>query len=126
MVPLGDFLIAVSIGSAACTQQACHSTSAGFLLLRGPWLRLSLASKGFGQPRHRRRDGLARVSAEPDQQSGSWRCCGVQSAHGANDDALVARRAFDCHVREASPEVCDEMHSLVRRIDRHLVAEPLP
>jgi hypothetical protein len=35
---------------------------------------------------------------------------------------MVASRAFDRDVRETSPEVCDEMHSLVRRIDRHLVA----
>jgi phosphoenolpyruvate carboxylase len=38
---------------------------------------------------------------------------------------VVARRAFDCDIRETSPQPGDEMHSLVRWIDRHLVSQPM-
>src|SRR5262249_32312292 len=34
----------------------------------------------------------------------------------------LASRTFDRDIRETSPEVCDEMHSLVRRIDGGRVA----
>jgi hypothetical protein len=82
------------------------------------------ASNGFCQSGNRRNDHLARVSAKAEDQRGSRRRRNVQTAHRANDDAVVARGAFDRDIRKTCPQVCDEMHSLIWRIDRHLVAQP--
>jgi hypothetical protein len=42
----------------------------------------------------------------------------VQTAHRPDDDAVLAPRALDRDVRDAPPRVRNEMHPLVRRIDR--------
>ena len=47
----------------------------------------------------------------------------MQAAHCPDDDAVLASGALDGDVREASPRVCNEMHPLVRRIDRYVRAE---
>src|ERR1700682_4196397 len=50
-------------------------------------------------------------------------CCNMQAAHCPNDDAVLAACALDRDVRETPPCVSNEMHPLVRRIDRYVGAE---
>ena len=47
----------------------------------------------------------------------------MQAAHCPDDDAVLAPCALDRDVRETSPRVRNEVHPLVRRIDRYVCAE---
>ena len=47
----------------------------------------------------------------------------MQAAHCSDNNAVFASSALDGNVRETSPRVCNEMHPLVRRLNRHVGAE---
>ena len=63
------------------------------------------------------------VAAETQHQRGSRRGRHIQAAHRPDDDAVLASGALDGHVRQARAREGNEMHSLVRRGDRQVVAE---
>src|SRR5262249_34860759 len=91
----------------------------------GPLQRLQMLFNGLGQSRDGRADRLSRIAAESHEQGGPRRCVDIQSAHGAGNDVMAAGRALDRDIGESSPEIRDEMHSLVRRVDDDCVAQPL-
>ena len=47
----------------------------------------------------------------------------MQAAHGPDNNAVFASRALDGNIRETSPRICNEMHPLIRRLDRQFGAE---
>ena len=63
-------------------------------------------------------DRVAWVAAETKHERRSRRCCNIKAAHCPDDDAVLAPGALDGYVRETSPGKGNEMHALIRRIDR--------
>jgi hypothetical protein len=90
------------------------------------WRGLQLSFNDLGQAFNRGTDYLAWVATETKHKGRSRNCCNMQAAHCPDDDAVLAPCALDRDVRETSPRVRNEMHSLVRRIDRHVGAEAAP
>ena len=68
-------------------------------------------------------DRVAWVAAETKHERRSRRCCNIQAAHCPDDDAVLAPGALDGYVRETSAGEGNEMHPLIRRIDREVFAE---
>src|SRR5882757_96371 len=85
-----------------------------------------LSFKGPRQPGNRRRDELTRIAAETQHQRRLRRCLDIEAAHGANDDTVFARGPFDRDVQASPSRVGHQMHALVRRLDREMLAEPAP